>query len=495
MCGSLATISIRAGLLALGLTTAGVATATELEFRTGVDVMLRNQTPVKAFQFIMATADLGGGFHIGQSVYSAAWGDAGGLFIGGFEGFKRFDLTESTSVDIGGFIGGGGGASVVIGDGLMTKPQITLNRAFESGFMVHAGVGWTRVTGSAINTPTLTFAVSRNTEISADPGFVAARPASGFTIASVSGMGRYYYPISSSRRFKAGLMTPMYLVGGEFTFRNLGNDHVELFGAAMGAAYGDGGGYAEWLAGPRFYSAPMLGGRMRAFADAGVGFAGGGDVDSGGGLIYAASAGVDLGLWRGFHAQAGAMGIGSVTGDFHAVAAFVRGALRFDDPASNATGVDGTAAHHWRFTTGLSDQFSHPGFRRPGHPFTGSDPLLVETGVDLFFGDRFYVNGSGYTVVYGNSGGFAMGTVGVGYEFPLGEKFAIDAEVFGGAAAGGGINTNGGAMYGVKGEFDYKFNDHLTFSAGAGKWWSLGGAHPVTLHAAVKIPFTSFSQR
>jgi hypothetical protein len=485
---------IRTALLALGLSGAGAATAEELDLSTGIDVLLRSQSTVTAFQYATITMDVGNGFHVGQSVYSAAWGDAGGLFIGGFEAFKRFDITDTTSIDVGGFIGGGGGAVVVLGDGLMTKPQVTINQAFASGFMAHIGVGWTRVTGSAINTPSLTFALSRSTKLALDLGHTGARPASGFVMASASGIGRYYYPFSSSRRGGSGVMSPMYLVGAEFTFRDLSSEHLEVFVSAMGAGYGDASGYAEWLAGPRYYTSPLLGGRVRGFADIGVGFAGGGEVDTGGGLMLAASAGVDVSLFRGLHIESGVMGIGAPTGDFQAAAAFLRGTFRFDDPAANASGVDDGPARHWRATTGLSYQFSHPGFRPPGHAFTGGDPVLVESGLDLFFGDRFYVNGSGYTVVDGLSGGFAMGTVGFGLEVPLGDRFAVAAEVFGGAAAGGGINTGGGLIYGAKAELDYKLNDRFTLTGGVGKWYSLGGAQPITLHAGVKIPFTTFHQ-
>lgn len=484
--------ALRAGLAALGLVAAGAATAEEIDIRTGVDVMLRNQSPVSAFHYTTMTMDIGGGFHVGQSVYSAAWGDAGGLFIGGFEGFKRFQITETTSIDVGAFIGGGGGAVVVLGDGLMTKPQVTLNQAFASGFMAHVGVGWTKVTGSAIDTPSLTFAVSRATNLELDLGHTGNRPASGIIMSAAKGVGRYYYPVNASRRNGAGVMNPMYLVGAEFTFRDIANDRLEVFVSAVGASYGDGAGYAEWLAGPRYYTAPFLGGRLRAFADVGVGFAGGGDVDSGGGLMLAASAGLDARLFGGFHAEAGVMGLTAPTGDFNVAAAFVRGALRFDDPSDKSFGGEAAPARHWQATTGLSYQFSHPGLRAPGHPFTGNDPVLVESGVDLFFGDHFYVNGAGYTVVDGMSGGFAMGTVGLGMTFPLGERFAVSGEVFGGAAAGGGIATSGGVIWGGKAELDYKLNDSFTLSAGVGKWYSLGTAAPLTLHGAVKIPFTTF---
>lgn len=483
---------MRAGLAVLAVLSAGAGFAEEFEIRTGIDVMLRKQSPVSAFHYTTMTMDIGGGFHVGQSVYSAAWGDAGGLFIGGFEGFKRFQITDATSVDVGAFIGGGGGAVVVLGDGLMTKPQVTLNQAFASGFMAHVGVGWTKVTGSAIDTPSFSFAVSRATDLEIDLGNTGNRPASGIIISAAKGIGRYYVPFDATRRNKPGVMNPMYLVGGEFTFRDISSDRLEIFVSAVGAAHGDGAGYAEWLAGPRYYTAPFFGGRLRGFADVGVGFAGGGDVDTGGGLMLVASAGLDARLFNGFHAEAGVMGLTAPTGDFNVAAAFVRGSLRFDDPSGKSFGGTGAPARRWQASTGLSYQFSHAGFRAAGHPFTGHDPVLVESGVDLFFGDHFYVNGSGYTVVDGMAGGFAMGTVGLGMTFPLGDRFAVSGEVFGGAAAGGGIATSGGLIWGGKAELDYRLNDRFALSAGVGKWYSLGGARPVTLHGAVKIPFTSF---
>ena len=487
------TKGLGAGIAGLAIAAAtGGASAEEFELRTGVDWLVRNQSPVSAFQYITLSKDLGGGFYVGQSIYSAAWGDAGGLFIGGFDAYKRFQITDSTSVDIGAFVGGGGGASVVIGDGLMTKPQITLNQAFSSGFMASLGLGWTRVTGSTINTPSISVALSKTGDMALGGGHTGPEPASGLIISAAKGVTNYYVPFNATRRSGTGTMDPMFLVGAEFTFRDVSNERLEGYFSGVGAAYGDGAGYAEWRAGARVFSPWMLDRRLRGFADLGLGFAGGGDVDTGGGLMASASAGIDARLFGGFHVEAGAMGLTAVTGDYNAVGAFLRGSLRFDDLESTRLGADNGPARHWQFSTGLSYQFSHPGFRPPGHPFTGNDPMLMETGLDLFFGEHVYVTGMGYTVLDGMSGGFAMGTVGAGLTFPLTDRIAVAGELFGGAAAGGGINTGGGLIWGAKAELDYKLTDNLALSAGAGKWWSLGGASPITLHGAVKIPFTSF---
>jgi len=101
-----------------------------------------------------------------------------------------------------------------------------------------------------------------------------------------------------------------------------------------------------------------------------------------------------------------------------------------------------------------------------------------------------YFNLAGHDA--GNHGGFAMGTVGVGVELPLGQNWAVAAEAFAGAAAGGGIATGAGLMGGGKVELDYKVHENLSISAGVGKWVSHGTAAPWTLHGAIKIPLTSF---
>lgn len=468
------------------------AQAEDFELRNGIDVLLRKQSAVEALHFVTLSRDLGGGLYAGQSLYSAAKGDAGGLFIGGFELFQRVGIGPGWSLDIGGFVGGGGGARAYYGDGLMAKGQVTLNHAFAHGFTAHLGAGWTRVGGSAIDTPHYSFAVSRSARLGVSPGYGTSAPAAGVTLASAKALGRLYHPVASARRNSPGDLSTMHLVGGEVTFRAASTETVEVFLAVGAAAGGDGGGYADWFVGPRFFSDPVFDGRLRAFADLGLGFGGGGDVDTGGGLMVSASAGLDLKLAPAFHAEAGLMAVGAFGGDFRAAAAFLRGALRFDDPGARAP--DGKAGHarHWRFSTGLSYQASHPGFRKRGHRFAGASVALIETGVDLLLTPQLYLNGTVHTAFDGLAGGFGMGMVGIGLEFPLGPATSFSGEVFGGAAAGAGIATGGGLMGGGKIEIDYRVSDNLSLSLGAGRWLSRGTARPWTLHAGVKIPFTTF---
>ncbi|MEJ1999014.1 MAG: hypothetical protein P8X76_12940 [Maritimibacter sp.] len=480
------------GAMALLAAMASGAEAADFDLRSGIDIFTRSQTRMTGLHSLTFSVDIGDGFYFGESAYSAALGDAGGLFIGGFEAFKRIPLGDSSSIDIGGFVGGGGGASLISGDGLMTKAYATFNQQFAGGFVAHIGTGWTKITGSAIDSPIFTFGLSHSFDLAADVGHTDARPPSGLTAASAKAVGLYYMPISSSRRSGGGEMDPMGLVGGEFTYRDLSNPHWEYVFTAVAAGINDGSGYAEWTAGARYLTDSFLGGHLRGFVDAGVGFAGGGEVDTGSGLVGKVSAGLDAKVWGGMHLEAGAMGIAAYDGDFRAVGAFLRGAYRFDEPVRSGGSDTGGHAQHWRVATGLTYEFSHPGFRPPGHWATGSDLILIETFADLMLGKHFYVTGGGATVAGGNAGGFAIGMVGLGYQMDLGPNWALSGELIGGAAAGGGINTSPGVIGGGRVELDYKLTDNLSLSAGVGKWVSKGGAAPITLHAGIKIPFTSY---
>ena len=340
------------------------------------------------------------------------------------------------------------------------------------GWQAWLGGGYTRVTGSPIDTPHISFGFSRVFDFALESGRRGDAPASGIVISSVKGTGSYYHPIDSDRRGFSGQLDPMYVGGAEFTFRPAHVDTYELFMAVNGAAGGDGAGYAEWILGPRFFTQPFGSLGVRAFADIGVGYAGGGGVDTGGGLVGQLGAGLDIPLFAGLHAELGALAIGAATGDFMAPGAFARIAYRFDDPAARRFGVDGGLTRHWQFTTGVSMQLDHDGLRPPGHPFSGNSPVLVESTLDLYFGENLYVSGGAHTVVDGMAGGYAMGTVALGWDQPVTDRWSVSAEGFAGAAAGGGIATGGGLIWGARAEVDYALTDNLKLSVGTGRFWS-----------------------
>jgi hypothetical protein len=430
--------------------------------------------------------DLGSGFYVGETVYSAAFGDAGGLFIGGVELAKRFSLGGDLSLEFGVFVGGGGGAAVVNGNGMMTRANATLIKRFSPGWAATLGVSYIDITGTSISTPAIGFGISRTLDMKVSgSGESSWSGADGAVeITSIKPVAKVYFP-QNSRKRSGGVPGNMMLLGAEMTFSSASTSGGETFVSAAGAVAGDGEGYAEYQLGYRWLTGT---GRLRAYAQLAAGFAGGGDIDTGGGLIASGGVGVIVPFSPRFSVEIGVTGVTALDGNFTAISPFIGGAFTF---GGTHAGKSGPTTQRWQLSTGLTAQQSHPGFRNPGSARSGS-PVLVEASVDLFLTRNFYFTGNAQTAISGDAGGYAVGQFGIGYEIPVSTRWTISPEIYVGAAGGGAVNTGGGLIAGGRVELDYALNDTVKLSLGLGKFVSRGGAAPLTAHLGLKIPFTSF---
>jgi hypothetical protein len=471
--------------IALGCALSVQAQAAPIEFRYGVDVFGSSQGTLDALQSISVLREIRPGLHFGQSLYSAAAGDAGGLFIGGFELMKRINIGPKAALEFGGFIGGGGGAALVAGDGLMTKAHITYRRQLFGTVSGTIGLSYIDISGAPVSTPALSLGLARDADFAFAPGRGDAGVTSGRVIRAVKPLVKQFYPQNNLKRSGAALNT-MSLIGFEASFATSPTARNETFIQATGAVAGDGEGYADVQAGYRWKTAPN---GLRAFAEVAAGFGGGGDVDTGGGLLASVGAGVAIPLFGGLEAEIGAQATTALDGDFTAFAPYVRAALNFGDPKRPYT-----ETRRWQVTLGFSQQEPNSSYRRPGATSTAS-PVLVESSLDLFLGERFYFTGNAQTAVLGDVGGYAIGLLGFGYAMPLGKTWTVSLEGQVGAAGGGGVDTGGGLVGAARVELDYALNDNLAISAGIGTMQSLrggGGARPLTLHLGFKTAFTTY---
>ncbi len=461
------------------------AQSAPIEFRYGVDVFAESQGTLDALQSISAMTEIAPGLHFGQTLYSAAAGDAGGLFVGGFELLKRWQIGNKAQLEFGGFIGGGGGAALVGGDGLMTRAHISLRRHLFGNISGTLGISYVDISGSPISTPALSFGLSRDTDFAFVGGHLDSGVSTGRVLLAVKPMVKQFHTSSNRTRSGRALKT-MTLVGVEASYAASPSARHETFLQATGAIAGDGEGYADIQVGYRWKTAAT---GLRAFADVAAGFGGGGDVDTGGGLLASIGAGVAIPIARGFEVEFGAQATSAVDGDLTAIVPYMRTSLTF-----GAKNRPYQTPQHWQLSMGLTLQSPNNGFRKPGVATTAS-PTLIETSVDLFVGKHLYLTGNAQTVAGGHAGGYAIGLMGLGYEFPLGNRLSASVEGMLGAAGGGGVDTGGGLVAAAKLELDYAINDKVALSAGIGKMETLrgnGGAKPVTFHLGLKTRFTTF---
>jgi hypothetical protein len=472
--------------LALSGAMAPAAQATEFELRTGFDVFSRSQSLIEGQHYVSLMHSIGHGFSFGETLYSAALGDAGGVFIGGFELSHRTLISERLSFDLSGFIGGGGGAGQVPGDGLMLRAGAGLGYALSERTRLTGGISYVRLLGSTVNTPALSFGLTRRFGLNVSAGHTADRgfDMSGTSVRALKPTLRAFFVGNSTNR-SGGALGTMYLAGAEVSF---GQGHGnEYFISADGALAGDGEGYMQVLGG---YRGRFGGDSFGFFADAALGFGGGGDVDTGGGLIAAVGGGVSARISRGMDVELGVNAIRAAQGDFQALSPYLRTSFVFGRRGQSATDI---ATQRWNFSTGVSMQIANSTFRNIGNTNT-ANPVLHTAALDFFMSDRIYLTGEAQTVMLGDAGGYAIGLMGAGYAFALSDRFTLSVEGLLGAAGGGGVRTNGGLVGAGRIELDYEFSPRASATFGVGMVRALRGTGmaPVTVNIGLKFPFTTY---
>lgn len=471
-------------LTLMAIATPALADRPQLEFRLGLDYLQLEQSAITGLNGMSAFYKSEQGYYGGASIYSAALGAGGGFFVGGWELGKTTPITDTLFWDASIFVGGGGGASQVSGDGFMLRPQIHAGYDF-GNYRIGAGASWVSVSGSEISTPSVALTLTRPLSLELVGGHFDSAPAlSGATkVTALTPIVRSYVPIDSQKRGGRDLQT-MHLIGAEVTFAS--DTSSEVFIQASGVMAGDAEGYADWILGKRYLwdASPLT-----FFADFGAGIGGGGAVDTGGGLIASASTGVRLDAFKNLDLELGVGALSSLNGDFLAFTPSIKAAMPFGSGASGGTDAD---AVRWQISTGLTHLGISDDFRKSGAVNNGA-PTLINVDIDVYLLNNLYMTGHAYTAAAGGAGGFQIGMFGFGYQLPLTEHLFASGELLLGAAGGAGVDTRGGLLGGYKLELDYKLSDTLSLTLGAGHIETLqtGGMHPETLNVGLKFPFAT----
>ena len=224
------------------------------------------------------------GYYLGATIYSAALGEAGGLYLGGVEWGRAMPLGGPYFLDASIYLGGGGGAGQVPGDGLSTRARLGLGRSLGDwgarGWDLMLGAARLNVRGSAIHASSVELVLQRRF----DPGIFSAdkqgSPASPVSPRSTRSLGE---PPAALALQALRPRVARYHLAGPAAFDALGIEAE--FGLAdsdwlpvlktMGAARGNAQGYADWTVGARRYaplgsSGAVAPGSMRASTSLGT---------------------------------------------------------------------------------------------------------------------------------------------------------------------------------------------------------------------------------
>jgi hypothetical protein len=422
--------------------------------------------------YLVDVADVGG-LSVGPAVYGAVTGGHGGFFTLGGELAWRRRLVGPLGVEIGLYAGGGGGGGAPRGSGLMLRPHADLVWDF-GPVALGASLSHVRFSGGRIDSTQVGLVLNTNSDFRFVPAERLGEPAraggrAGLGFDRVQLIGGVYRP-PSGKTLQDGRPLP----------RSIGTIGIRaeqawgrnaFWGVEAARAGRDGiGGYAEYL-GSVGLETEAVRDRLTLGARVAAGMAGGGGVDTGGGLLVKAGVygiarlGNDLGL-------ALEAGIARAPdGNFRALHGGAALVWALDGPAS--TGVSARPART-DFSAG-AERFDAPHSDGSARPVT-----TVRLKIDRYLTPNAYVTGQVAGAAGGRAGGYSAALVGAGWNQPVGGRVHVGAELLAGAGGGGGIDARG-ALLQPRAYAGLQLTPSLAVRAGAARVKAFDGALSSTL--------------
>jgi hypothetical protein len=419
-------------------------------------------------------------WYVGASGFGALAGERGGFFTGGFTIGTGKRFASKWLLDAGLFVGGGGGGSAPQGGGMMLRPHLSISRDVGS-VMLGAGVSYVKFPdGGRQHQLNLTLGIPFDVYYgrASDAGkAVYARDLFGLKLRETEWLATAgeYRPTDKAKTTAGAVMTsPLKRIG--FEYRRHLDGHRYIFVETAGAIGGQSDGFAELLAGAG-YRVPLLSPHLHLSASLAAGGAGGGQVDTGGGLVAKARMGLDydltpslkLGMEGGQIESAG-----SFSANFYSLSLGYRlGEVGTGERGHDWERVDDVRLAKWR-VVGVQ----HTGLDAARKNGSDQDLSMVGLKIEKFLTDSFYLTGQAYGAYTGDAGGYAVGLIGAGWEIPLREdgRLSFNAEVTVGAAGGGGVDVGGGAIIQPQLGLTWRLNNRFAARFEAGRVKALEGA-------------------
>jgi hypothetical protein len=269
------------------------------------------------------------------------------------------------------------------------------------------------------------------------------------------------------------MTAPLKRVG--FEYRQHLDAHRYFFVETAGATGGQSDGYAELLAGAG-YRIPVFNPHLQLSASLAAGGAGGGQVDTGGGVVGKARIGLDydftpslkLGL-EGGRIESG----GSFSASFYSLSLGYRlGGPGTGDRTQAWPDSTSLRLSKWRLA-GMQNSSMNAARKDGSH----RNLSLVGVKIEKFLTDTVYLTGQTYGAYSGDAGGYAIGLIGAGWEIPLREdgRMSFNVELAAGAAGGGGVDVGGGTILQPKLGLTWWLNEQFAARLEAGRTRALSG--------------------
>lgn len=423
--------------------------------------------------------------YAGPAAYGALTGHRGGFFTGGGEIVWRKAIVSNFFAETGLYVGGGGGGSAAVGGGLMVRPYV--------------GVSWKRdqfgvgISASQVRFPNGHIKSNQfGVTVSVDDQFIYSAPSAIGSLVSTGrrgGVGFDRVAVTAGvYRPKSGVTD---LAGhaypgsvGVAGFRMDQRLSENLFWSIESGAATRGGadGYAEILGGVGV-EYPMIKDRVTLGSRLALGMGGGGKVSVGGGALAKAGIFAKIQLSKdAYVALEGGM-VDAPNGGFRARYGTVQLGMDLDYAPfqSSRRRVQGS---EWSLST---EHYLAAARYAGGRQSLDAFGLKIDHAISEYT----YFSAQAHSAYSGNAGGYSVGLVGLGLSTPK-TSYGLSgaAELLAGAAGGGGVSTQGGAVTQLMSYARLDLSNAMRAKLGIGRIRSIHGELNSTIvDLSLSIPF------
>lgn len=416
-------------------------------------VSMPNNTPASGMLGVHYDAFANSWLYGGLGVYSTINGRQGGFMAYGLEGGISHTLFGPIVGDAGLMAGAGGGGDASVGSGLFIQPYVGVAYNFNPG-AVGLAYHYLKFVNGGIKSHALdiyfdwpidlhyAYSGYNGTDIdhTINDNFVGEQP-----YASRDFLGlvfNNYFPTNGTKNTSGQNSTKsINMVGASYGHHFVNYDGF-FFAQTDGAYRGTTGGYKDllWGLGWSFALIPDYVQLQPKFA---IGSGGGGDVDTGGGLLLNPSIALQFLLSKHFAFELDGGYIRAPQGSFQAVNASASLVYLMDlgsfNIISNNSALNSAYFQGWKLRFGSTTYFDAK--RNTGNSRTLS---LFTTDLNFMLGRYAYLAGQVGMSYAGQAGGFKTALAGFG--LTMATPVGLYGQVLIGAGGGGGINTKEGLI-------------------------------------------------
>ncbi|MFZ3139713.1 hypothetical protein [Polaromonas sp.] len=448
--------------------------------------------------------DLNKNVKLGLGSYGAMRGNRGGFITLGLAGEVQQRLSPSLLGHAGLFLGGGGGrgGSSLAGGGLMVRSDIGLT--YETGGYGNLGLGISHVSfPSGVISSTQPYLLYEYPFYSLlGQGWSTTTPdGKRPSSATVSATPQEFSLVMRSYRIPSSVVqddgkpqhNSLQLLGAEWLSYLDDRWFVKL--ESEGAMGGESSGYMQILAGGGYRLPLTHSTALKLYAAAGP--AGGGRVDTGGGLLLDAGIALQQNLTQRTALELSVGAVRAPSRSFKASSVALKLNYQFGLPAVTAAPVawdtlGGFDATPLRVRAVNQTYFKDDPKWRANYVDRSVSNIGVQ--LDYFVSPNWFLTGQGLGAYAGQAGAYMTGQVGIGGQWPVSDRWFVEGEALMGAAGGGGLAVGKGLVSQVNAGVGYRLSKSLSVMTTVGQVASLNGDFKAkVLGVSLGYQFTGFT--